>query len=331
MAYQGGDGGYGQNPTYDFPDYNSFNQQSQIPYEMSIAPRSNAALPSYNGNQLPNPNYSHNHNVYQTNSFAPAINFPSTTPTYPNSQYSLAQQTWPNTARARTTHSDPAFSQPPQKRQRIEPSPSYYPVLEQAPNQVQALHLQNQINPAQMAHMQTPQTPYSPTQMRAPSSSSVTPQTNQKHAYTKPSLPDAQYKIFLPLAEEFFDAAYTLGPTVAKKSNPEATETYQKLISTGLSCLEGAIKDGMPPRLEAKVRIRYASVLYSDTSNHMDGELALSKGITLCERNHLIDLKYHMQYLLTKFMYKASPKAAFKSLDLHIEDAQVYEIISSIY
>lgn len=133
--------------------------------------------------------------------------------------------------------------------------------------------------------------------------------------------------MLLPLAEEFFEAAYALGPSVAMRPTPETTGTYERLIATGLSCLEGALKLRMPPRLEAKVRIRYTSVLYSDTTNDMEAEVALSKGITLCERNRFFDLKYHMQYILAKVMYRKSPKAAFNSLDAHVEDALAYEFI----
>lgn len=60
---------------------------------------------------------------------------------------------------------------------------------------------------------------------------------------------------------------------------------YQKLIATGLGCLEAALAgERLEPRLEAKIRLRYAGVLLEETDNMMEAETALSKGITLCEQ-----------------------------------------------
>lgn len=60
---------------------------------------------------------------------------------------------------------------------------------------------------------------------------------------------------------------------------------YQKLIATGLGCLEAALAGGrLEPRLEAKMRLRYAGVLLEETENMMEAETVLSKGITLCEQ-----------------------------------------------
>ena len=62
-------------------------------------------------------------------------------------------------------------------------------------------------------------------------------------------------------------------------------ETYEKLISTGLACLDTAMKNiRLAPRIEANIRLRYAGVLYEETENFMEAEIALSKGIALCER-----------------------------------------------
>lgn len=65
----------------------------------------------------------------------------------------------------------------------------------------------------------------------------------------------------------------------------DAVQKYQKLIATGLGCLEAALAGGrLEPRLEAKIRLRYAGVLLEDTENVMEAETALSKGITICEQ-----------------------------------------------
>jgi hypothetical protein len=36
--------------------------------------------------------------------------------------------------------------------------------------------------------------------------------------------------------------------------------------------------------MEAKVRLRYAGVLFEETENYMEAETALSQGIILCEQ-----------------------------------------------
>ena len=60
---------------------------------------------------------------------------------------------------------------------------------------------------------------------------------------------------------------------------------YQKLIATGLSCLETVLQSHrLLPRQEAKVRLRYASILYEDTESLMEAETALSRGIKLCDK-----------------------------------------------
>lgn len=304
MAYQGGPaGGYGQDPAY-YTGYSQPAQQNQVPYNQmnTTVPRSNPTLP-YQGHFPPATNI--NNDSYQANSFAPAINYPAPMPSYPTQP--PVQQTWQPTPYPRThpvTHS----SQPAPKRQRIEAAPNHVARSELVSSQLV------QSRPAQMAHPNR-------AQARPAPSPNGTARISHNHAQQKPLTPEAHYKLLLPLAEEFLDAADNLGPDMAKNLKPEIVESYQKLIATGLSCLEAAMKTRMPPRLEAKVIIRYATVLNSDTLNSMEAEVALSKGITLCERNHLVDLKYQMQYLLAKVMFKTSPVAAFKSLDLHIEEA----------
>jgi hypothetical protein len=62
-------------------------------------------------------------------------------------------------------------------------------------------------------------------------------------------------------------------------------DEYQGLIATGLGCLEVALKKmRLAPRLEARIRLRYAGVLFDETENYMEAETALSHGILLCEQ-----------------------------------------------
>tara|TARA_R110002060_G_scaffold73468_3_gene82410 strand:+ start:537 stop:824 length:288 start_codon:yes stop_codon:yes gene_type:complete len=91
--------------------------------------------------------------------------------------------------------------------------------------------------------------------------------------------------LLISLAEEYFESAHNLAPSVVFTMTDGDINSYTKLIATGLGCLETALKNiKLPPRLEANIRLRYAGVLYEETDNYMEGETALSKGIALCER-----------------------------------------------
>ena len=144
--------------------------------------------------------------------------------------------------------------------------------------------------------------------------------------------------LLISLAEEYFDAAHGLAPSVAASMTPENVDTYQKLIATGLSCLETALKNvKLPPRMEAIIRLRYAGVLYEETEDSIEAETALTRGIALCDRvckcapfiglsnrnvqNHYNDIKYAMQFLLAQFLSKKNPKAAMKTLDSQVAEA----------
>lgn len=91
--------------------------------------------------------------------------------------------------------------------------------------------------------------------------------------------------LLMSLAEEFFDAAHNIAPLVSLSRTRENVEAYEKLISTGLACLDTALRNvRLSPRVEANIRLRYAGVLYEETENFMEAEIALSKGIALCDR-----------------------------------------------
>jgi hypothetical protein len=107
------------------------------------------------------------------------------------------------------------------------------------------------------------------------------------------SLPKEQAKsqpvdtpmLLIALAEEYFSAAHKLGSSAARAMVENLMDEYQKLMATGLRCLEAAFKKTrLAPRLEAKIRLRYASVLFEETENYMEAETALNQGIILCEQ-----------------------------------------------
>ena len=72
-------------------------------------------------------------------------------------------------------------------------------------------------------------------------------------------------------------------------TNEEVTE-HHKLIATGLGCLEVAMKSNrLWPRLEARLCLRYAGVLIEETTNLMEAETALTRGIAVCEKVRLTE------------------------------------------
>ncbi|PBP17575.1 hypothetical protein BUE80_DR011668 [Diplocarpon rosae] len=153
----------------------------------------------------------------------------------------------------------------------------------------------------------------------APSSSVFDPEANTT-------------KLLVALAEEYFEAAHDFAPLVAASMAESDVRAYEKLIATGLGCLDTALKNvRLPPRLEANIILRYACVLYDETENSMEAETALSKGIALCERNHYDDLKYAMQFSLAQWIGRKNPKASMKALEGHANEAKAYQHFSWVY
>lgn len=107
-----------------------------------------------------------------------------------------------------------------------------------------------------------------------------------KMSHTLPSIPQIDHaQLLISLAEEYFEAAHKLAPSISLAMTTENVEVYQKLIATGLGCLETTLKNvRIPPRLEANIRLRLAGVLHEETNNFKQAESILGKGITLCDR-----------------------------------------------
>lgn len=144
------------------------------------------------------------------------------------------------------------------------------------------------ISPAQLQQ----QAPARPQQYQRPSqlyNNRPSPNSLSKYSTTQPTTdtdsPSDTAMLLVSLAEEYFDAAHEFAPAAALSMTLTNVEIYDKLIATGLGCLDTALKRvRLAPRLEANIRLRYAAVLLEETDNFMEGETALSKGITLCER-----------------------------------------------
>ncbi|KAL4780540.1 cohesin loading factor-domain-containing protein [Aspergillus varians] len=161
---------------------------------------------------------------------------------------------------------------------------------------------------------------------RPPSKKQTQKQPTQQPAQKKPAKPGIDYQVLLlAMADEYLNTAHSHGTTLALLRREMELEEYYRLVATGLGCLEAVLKNWrLQPRVEALVRLRYARILFEETDNDLEAETALSKGIDLCERNRMLDLKYSMQHLLARMLYKTNPKASLKAVDGMIQDVEAY-------
>ena len=107
-----------------------------------------------------------------------------------------------------------------------------------------------------------------------------------------------------------------MSATVALLQREKDKEQYYRLMATAMGSIESVLNNfRLAPRQEAYLTLRYASLLYEETDNHMDLEKYVGKGIALAERNRMFDLKYSMQYLEVQAVFRSKPKAALKLVD----------------
>ncbi|KAI1477199.1 cohesin loading factor-domain-containing protein [Daldinia eschscholtzii] len=139
--------------------------------------------------------------------------------------------------------------------------------------------------------------------------------------------------LLICIAEEYFSKARESTVSMVENIDAQSLNEYQKLVATGLGCLEAVLESPkLQPRLEARIRFRYASILSEETNNVMEAETALTKGITLCERNRFTDLKYAMHFLQIKLLFSQQKvKAAMIAVDGRIRDAEVVKHYHWIY
>lgn len=146
------------------------------------------------------------------------------------------------------------------------------------------------------------------------------------------SRPPNTIPLMVAIAEECLERARSSVHDVAMSLDSEIVDEYQRLIATTLSCLEAAMQNSkLAPREEARLRMRYAAILQEETENLMEAETALGKGITLCDKHRLIDLKYCMQYLMLKVLFQRNHKAALKAVDGHISDCEAFKHVQWYY
>ena len=146
--------------------------------------------------------------------------------------------------------------------------------------------------------------------------------------------PNVDYQsVLLALADEYINTAHGMSTTLAVANDSEREEKYYGLISTAMGCLESVLNNYRlsNPRKEARIRLRLATLLLEETENDMEAEEVLSKGITLCERSRLPDLKYAMHHLLSRVMFKSNPKAALKAVDRIVQEVQALNLVQWVY
>ena len=154
------------------------------------------------------------------------------------------------------------------------------------------------------------------------------PGPQQKHT----EAPVDYQLLLLSLAEEYLAAAHGMGSMAALAQRETDRHEYYKLIATGLGCMEAVLGHlKIPPEREANARLRYATVLYEETENMMEAEEALSKGVSLCDRHRFFDLKYNMQHLLARMLFKKNPRAALKFLEGVTKDVEAYQHLAWVY
>ncbi|KAH8726108.1 cohesin loading factor-domain-containing protein [Phaeosphaeriaceae sp. PMI808] len=254
----------------------------------------------------------------------------------------------PYSAQQAPMPSTPKQVQPSQAHQENGPRPQQR--VMNAPVQNQNQHrapLQQQSTPQQRVPSLS-QTPSS--QSRSPSiqhsaaKSKVHPQviiqrtashqlTPTKHAHPpSKSLPADLSILLLSAADEYIAAARGLGAAVVRYQQEADVRQYYKLMSTGMACMDTVLRDfSMVPRDEAKLRLRYASLLVEETDNTTEIDDVLSKQISLCGRCRLQDLKYASIHLQARYQFKTNHRAALKALDKPITEAEAFQHIAWVY
>lgn len=305
MSYHGMPGsgadygsGYAQQPSYP-------PQQGPGRIVMNDAPGSpDVFIQALNTQQMQYPPPG-NHGVtyYQDFNHALPPNMPPQSAYYPAPSF-LPQQYYPQ-------YND-QFQQPQMQDFQQRFIPQYDGLGQQQPQLPQAFQVPQTNQPPQTFHAPRPIPPATqPAKQRKPQIQKpppsaeqntiiVAPVTPKKAVQTsttqsKPNVPQTDPQtLLLALAEEYFEAAHNIASVVAPNMGGTLLDTYQALIATGLGCLEASLKNKrLAPRMEAKIRLRYAGVLLEETQNFMEAETALSKGITLCEQVH----SYHLFFL----------------------------------
>lgn len=304
--------GYGQFPAYGgtFPQQQQQQQPPQYPHHHQLQ------QPFPHGNTM-NVQFAPPHSPFVQTTHAsrsPAL-APAPTPTPTPPIYADYQPTQQPQQPQHQAQFQPHFqqqpqapSQPPQQLQQLQQqrSPQVFPAVPQYAQfsqppmgQTQAVPVLNQAfaEPSPVQPSPEPHFANSPTVQpaRSPSIARKSPAISSMNspAISSRGSPALSTKarsydtttILVHVAEECFEKARRGVQRVAVSGSDEQVREYQKLITTGLACLEAAFQSNrLSPRQEAKARLRYASILCDETENLQEAETALSKGITICDK-----------------------------------------------
>ncbi|KAH7089804.1 cohesin loading factor-domain-containing protein [Paraphoma chrysanthemicola] len=191
------------------------------------------------------------------------------------------------------------------------------------PKQVQRSHSHQENGPR--PQQRTPSTPtQNQHQHRAPLQQQTAPQQR--------ALPADLSVMLLSAADEYIAAARGIGALIVREKREADMRQYYKLMATGLGCMDTVLREfSLMPRDEAKLRLRYASLLVEETDNTAEIDEILSKQISLCGRCRLQDLKYASLHLQVRYQFKTNHRAALKALDKPISEAETFQHIAWVY
>ncbi|OJD16601.1 hypothetical protein AJ78_03241 [Emergomyces pasteurianus Ep9510] len=314
---------FGSNVVYPAYHKTLVHPQAILPSPL-YSPQQHSPLPQQQPVNHPSPNYAPR--AIQARPPPPVNNAPLPYGGVPHPQYYPAQ------GRTDTYPSPQQYSAqlPPRSQSQPQPPP-YQPPSHVYPQVIippqPALHQPTPVSAVQQRNMPVPQPqPKKSHSLKHVRSKSPIKMPQPQQHLAASGKPTIDYPtLLLSLADEYIDAAHSQGTALAVAREEAETNEYYKLIATGLACLEAVLKEWkLQPRTEALVRLRYAWILYEETDNDSEAEIALSKGVDLCERNRMYDLKYCMQQLLARILYKSNPKAAMKHVDGVIHDIEGY-------
>lgn len=260
----------------------------------------------------------------------------------------------------RMPQQSPHQSRPVQAQPQVQITPQRTPSQSSHPPKASQAATQTQVTPQRapsQSFQQPKPTPATPQQQTPPQPtpsqqfSSSQPKSHPKvviprppsHQLTSPTkaapaqvqqkaLPADLSVMLLSAADEYIAAARDLGPLVVRRKKDSDVQQYYKLMSTAMGCMDAVLKKyNMQPRDEAKLRLRYASLLIEETDNTTEIEEILSKGVSLCGRCRLQDLRYSMLHLQARYQFQTNRRAAFKALDKNISEAETFQQIAWVY
>lgn len=191
------------------------------------------------------------------------------------------------------------------------------------------------IHVSQPQKQQPPPPPQAFVQIPRPPESSPLTELHTSQVVPPTPSPDVDYQsVLLSLSDEYVTAAHQMSAQLCSSgATEEDWEQYHKLIATALGCLESITLNYRPTdvRKEARVRLRFATLLFEETEDTVTTEESLNKGISFCERNRLTDVKYAMHHLLIRVIHKTNPKAAIRALEKLVEEVETMGFTLWIY